>query len=497
MASRHAFSIVFVVIVLIAAGSLFGQEPVQINYQGRLTNSGGTPLTGSYNLTFTLYDGSTPVWVETQSAVPVTSGLFTVRLGALTPLYDTLFKATEQWLGIRVGNDFEISPRTRLTAFPIASAAHRVLGSVTTGDGELVIQGPSGNEAVSVTADLDSTVLSMDWNDPSSKLLTRPGLRFRTGAAGTAFNLFNQDPAHVGDESFRLRSRPDGLFEAILFDPQPEPPGKLFELAASAGSGPSMSFFDQAGQVMGIEPVPWNTGFSIKMFDPQPEPPGKLFEINTSYGTRAAATTFIMSAEADAGYRDLVRMTADAAGGEIRVGPGADGAFGRPVISGLSDLSQSTLKVMGAAGATSPPTISLVANSSGPRIGIGTDAPSQALHVVGNICYTGTIGACSDEKFKKDIEPIDGALPLVGQLDGVRYSWRTDEYPDQQFSNERQVGFVAQDVQQVLPEAVTTQEDGSLTVDYSRITPLLVQAIKELKAENEALKKRLEKLEKK
>jgi hypothetical protein len=142
------------------------------------------------------------------------------------------------------------------------------------------------------------------------------------------------------------------------------------------------------------------------------------------------------------------------------------------------------------------PSIKLKVNADA-RIGIGTDAPTQALHVVGNICYTGTIGACSDEKFKKNIETIDGALPLVEQLDGVRYSWRTDEYPDQQFSNERQVGFVAQDVQQVLPEAVTAQEDGSLTVDYSRITPLLVQAIKELKAENEALKKRLEKLEKK
>jgi hypothetical protein len=49
----------------------------------------------------------------------------------------------------------------------------------------------------------------------------------------------------------------------------------------------------------------------------------------------------------------------------------------------------------------------------------------------------------------------------------------------------RQVGFLAQDVEQVLPEAVKTMNDGYKAVDYSRLTALLVEAVKELKAENE------------
>jgi len=119
----------------------------------------------------------------------------------------------------------------------------------------------------------------------------------------------------------------------------------------------------------------------------------------------------------------------------------------------------------------------------------------QALHVVGNICYTGSIGACSDAAFKKDIEPIDDALAVVDHMTGVKYSWRTEQFPEKKFSSDRQVGLIAQEVKEVLPEAVTLQNDGYYTIDYSRLTPLLLEAIKELKKQNDDLTKRLEALE--
>src|SRR2546428_438069 len=55
------------------------------------------------------------------------------------------------------------------------------------------------------------------------------------------------------------------------------------------------------------------------------------------------------------------------------------------------------------------------------NVGIGTTSPSQKLHVVGNICATGTIGACSDARFKKNVEPVGGALGLVQKLRPVRF----------------------------------------------------------------------------
>lgn len=140
------------------------------------------------------------------------------------------------------------------------------------------------------------------------------------------------------------------------------------------------------------------------------------------------------------------------------------------------------------------------------NVGVGTRSPSTKLHVVGNICATGTIGACSDARFKSRVTPITNALALVEGLNPVRFDWRIAEYPDRDFSCERQIGMLAQDVRRILPEVVQTGNDGFLAIDYGRLTPVLAEALKELRAEKdsqlaeksrqiEALNARLERLE--
>ncbi len=114
------------------------------------------------------------------------------------------------------------------------------------------------------------------------------------------------------------------------------------------------------------------------------------------------------------------------------------------------------------------------------NVGIGTSTPSQRLSVTGNICYTGTIGACSDRRYKTDFTPLSGSLAKVGLLNGLYYNWRTEEFPEKQFSADRQLGFVAQDIEALFPEVVLTDAQGYKSVDYGRLTPVLVEAIKEL-----------------
>ena len=133
--------------------------------------------------------------------------------------------------------------------------------------------------------------------------------------------------------------------------------------------------------------------------------------------------------------------------------------------------------------------------STGGRIGINTEAPSEALQVSGNICATGTIGVCSDVRFKEDIQDIPDALEKIAALRGVNFSWRRDQYPAQRFASGRQVGFVAQEVVEVLPEVVVRNDNGYYAIDYGKLTPLLVEAVKELTAENEELRRRIEALE--
>lgn len=114
------------------------------------------------------------------------------------------------------------------------------------------------------------------------------------------------------------------------------------------------------------------------------------------------------------------------------------------------------------------------------NVGIGgTTTPTAALHVVGNICYTGGIGACSDVRYKKNFNPLENALQNVLKINGLTYNWRTEEFPDNKFTTDKQIGFIAQDLEKIYPEVVITNSDGYKSVDYAKLTPILVEAIKE------------------
>ncbi|MCD4792840.1 MAG: tail fiber domain-containing protein [Bacteroidales bacterium] len=126
------------------------------------------------------------------------------------------------------------------------------------------------------------------------------------------------------------------------------------------------------------------------------------------------------------------------------------------------------------------------------RVGIGTSNPSQ-LFTVYNGSTTGTYTTSgwqhsSDKRFKKDIIPINHALDKIMETEGVYFNWKTG-------NDQRQVGFIAQDIESVFPEIVSKDENGYYSVAYGSIAPVLVEAIKELKNENDELKKRLDKLE--
>ena len=99
----------------------------------------------------------------------------------------------------------------------------------------------------------------------------------------------------------------------------------------------------------------------------------------------------------------------------------------------------------------------------------------------GSFTATGDITAFSDINLKDNIEVIPDALNKVSQLRGVTYE-RND------MDGERQSGVIAQEVEAVLPEVVRTNEDGIKSVAYGNLVGLLIESIKELKAEIEELK---------
>ena len=101
----------------------------------------------------------------------------------------------------------------------------------------------------------------------------------------------------------------------------------------------------------------------------------------------------------------------------------------------------------------------------------------------------------SDKRLKRDIKPLESSLDKVLGLKGVSYNWKTEEYPDWGFGDGKQIGLIAQDVEAVIPELVSTDKNGYKSVSYQRITAVLVEAIKELKAENQDLKEQLKRID--
>ncbi|MFZ4058155.1 MAG: tail fiber domain-containing protein, partial [Ferruginibacter sp.] len=105
---------------------------------------------------------------------------------------------------------------------------------------------------------------------------------------------------------------------------------------------------------------------------------------------------------------------------------------------------------------------------------------AYAFSVLGNLWVNGTNYA-SDERFKKNISAITSPLQKLLQLNGVEYEMNTEAFPNNHFTPGRQIGLIAQNIEKIIPEAVS-EKDGYKGVDYARLVPLLIEAIKEQEA---------------
>jgi hypothetical protein len=117
-------------------------------------------------------------------------------------------------------------------------------------------------------------------------------------------------------------------------------------------------------------------------------------------------------------------------------------------------------------------------------IGIGT-APTT---VAGEIRATGDIVAfySSDERLKENIQPIENALTKVEMISGNTYDWK-EGFETIHSHKGNDIGVIAQEIEKVLPQAVTERETGYKAVNYEKIVPLLIEAIKELNAKIDKL----------
>ena len=115
----------------------------------------------------------------------------------------------------------------------------------------------------------------------------------------------------------------------------------------------------------------------------------------------------------------------------------------------------------------------------------------STLAVTGAITATGDITAfsSSDKTLKENISNIENAVDKVSKINGVYYNWTFEaQEKHKHFGKEKEIGVIAQEVEEVLPEIVQTRDDGTKAVKYERLCALLIESVKELKKEIEELK---------
>lgn len=119
--------------------------------------------------------------------------------------------------------------------------------------------------------------------------------------------------------------------------------------------------------------------------------------------------------------------------------------------------------------------------SNGSRIYIGAAKPGTFNYdcEINGSFKTQKIYHASDERWKKDIKILDSALTKVLMMNGVQYNWRRDEFPNKNFPTGLQIGLIAQQIEKIAPQLVTTDNEGYKAVEYANMVAFLIEAIKE------------------
>ena len=122
--------------------------------------------------------------------------------------------------------------------------------------------------------------------------------------------------------------------------------------------------------------------------------------------------------------------------------------------------------------------MSNVVEDTTPQLGGNLDGQTYNITTTGDITAA-NFNTTSDESLKDNVETIENALAKVINMRGVNFD----------IDGRSSTGVIAQEMEQVLPQVVNEREDGIKTVSYGNLVGVLIEAIKELKAEIEDLKK--------
>ncbi len=435
----------------------FSQVPGVINYQGSLRDKSGNPINQSLPMTFSIYDTpatgtGTQLWTENQT-VGVNNGVFSVHVGAVNPIPESVFASSSAYLEVDINGEAP-SARPQLLSSPYS------------------FHSSAADYALTVSSSIAVSTINATASTPF-------------GGVNITTNAFIQGNVGIGTTSPGATLDVNGVIESNTSD-----------LWNTAGNYAGLQFFDssslttregvietQFGNHMDVKtdttiPLYLGTDATVRMTI---SPAGYVGIGTTSPGAVLTVIANSPVASTNEGSQSMLDITTGVSGQSLYMS--YDGTNN----VGFIEASES--------GSVEP----LILQPRGNDVGIGTANPGYVLTVftptanspAGFVNSNGTciitptnttLSCTSDIRLKKDIHPIADGLEAIVNLKPITFRWKKS---DDGISHP---GFSAQDVEKVIPQAVSTDKSGYKTLSQITIIPFLVKAIQEQQREIKNLK---------
>lgn len=496
----------WIVLVVLPAMAL-AQVPHRLRYQGRLLKGdGSTPEVGIKQIGFALFsssNGGSALWGESQK-LALTDGYYTTDLGMVTPLSAAEF-GSDLWLEISV-DGVPLAPRMPLSSAPFSLVSENVSGG-TVYASSATVAGSVGIAVRSPAAQLHVLGAAPKASNPGTVGINGSDYATLAGA-GTSF----KQSGIVSGDVILVTTAQKTVYDRIVTEVVDDATLKVNMPFPTNFSGASYTFEKPIARLdtsngatrfllngRGILVLGGSLSFGSSGYPYPDNWIGVADNIDgDSRWLHIGGITSAKSGEQTAYRRTAYVADRHAFFGAVGIGTATpdsslhvpQGAHFNAIAVGMSYPGYTT--------AWPYETIALPPNTN-LRLNFGSTNPF--IFQNSGTALAASWSTSSDERLKTHIQPIAEPRSKALALRGVTFDWKSSGRPS--------VGFIAQEVEKVLPEIVSTDPQGFKAIDYARLTPFLVEAFKEheaelrrrqqdvdaLRSENRALERRLSELE--
>jgi len=486
-------------ILIVVAALVFAQTPNQFKYQAVLRNADGTIMVEE-NVTIIISilksDLTTSVFDETHTIATSSQGLINLNIGSKEDLSAINWTLDEYFIKVSVNGT--VIGTSQLLSVPYALHA-KTVENLTETDPEFTAWDKDYTDLTNLptipsnVSELtnDAGYLNQDTTLDETEvdaMVANNGYLVSVGL-DDAYNIGNTITTDAGP--FTVAGT-DGIISTGTLDSGSD--------LTISGEGTRLIWYPKkgafrAGNVYGPVWDDVNIGYNSAAFGNTTRASGKS-STAMGYGTSASGdySTAMGYSTTASGYNSIAMGDFTKASGDYSTAMGySTKAFGeRSIAMGSYIAVEGEYSVgigLNFAAHTVAQDNTLAIMGGFVKIATSHHDANYELSVP-DIYVEGTVNANnlserSDRHLKQNIHPLENGLQKVMQLQGVSFQWKESAINEDGIVNGNNIGVIAQEIEEVLPELVNTDSNGYKSVQYSKISAVLIEAVKELKEQKD------------